>query len=94
MGEELLFQQEQQKFLYLRYLMAIKAFHRTGVAKESRGSSLMKSCHRQEGEMFQKGSREFPFSKDAAATSLDPWVPSGRNTAKSCSLGLASFTHF
>lgn len=24
--------------------MAIKAFHRTGLAKESRGSSLMRSC--------------------------------------------------
>lgn len=74
--------------------MAIKAFHRTGVAKESRGSSLMKSCHRQGGEKSQKESRGFPFSKDAAATSLDPWVLSGRNTAEICSLGLASFTRF
>lgn len=28
--------------------MAIKAFHRIGLAKESRGSSLMKSCHTNE----------------------------------------------
>ena len=34
-----------KKILYLRYLMAIKAFHRIGLAKESRGSSLMKSCN-------------------------------------------------
>lgn len=30
-------------FVYLRYLMAIKAFHLTGLAKEFRGSSFIKS---------------------------------------------------
>lgn len=30
-------------FFYLRYLMAIKAFHLTGLAKEFRGSSFIES---------------------------------------------------
>lgn len=45
LGEEIFFSMRARKLLYLRYLMAIKAFHRTGLARESRGSSLMKSCN-------------------------------------------------
>ena len=44
-GGNFFFNEKKQKILYLRYLMAIKAFHRIGLAKESRGSSLMKSCN-------------------------------------------------
>lgn len=32
-------------FFYLRYLMAIKTFQRTGLAKVFRGSSFIKSCN-------------------------------------------------
>lgn len=40
--------------------MAIKAFHRIGLAKESRGSSLMKSCNTDKaGEPSQGGLGEF-----------------------------------
>lgn len=62
--------------------MAIKAFHRTGLAKESRGSSLMKSCRtNKEAKCFRKGRGV-------------PRCSSARNMAELGALGCGTVTRF
>lgn len=91
-GRKSFFNENNKKFLYLRYLMAIKAFHRTGLARESRGSSLMKSCRtNKKVASFREEQGAFP---DPAATTLEPGLPAARNRAEISSSGLESFTRF
>lgn len=68
-------------FVYLRYLMAIKAFHLTGLAKEFRGSSFIKSWNTQK-------------KRSNISERLGSLGAVGQRIQETCFMAMLNVTHF